>query len=254
MELGLSGRVALVTGASSGIGFSIASELVREGAAVFVASRSLPRVQQAVEKLRGVRPGAVVHGKVADLTDESQIKDLVSQINKTSPAHIIVINTGGPPAGSTLELTTADWDRGYSELLRSALLLTQLTVPAMKENGWGRILIVTSTSAREVMPFLPISSTFRAGLSAWTKGLAKEVGRYGILVNNLLPGPTNTTRLQELLKKSPSFLQSITEQMAVGRIGEPEEIGRVAAFLCSAANSFVTGTDVLVDGGYTCAL
>src|ERR1700743_885855 len=112
----------------------------------------------------------------------------------------------------------------------------------MREKHWGRILTVTSTSARELIPKLPVSSTFRAGVTAFTKELAKTVGRDGILVNNLLPGPTRTARLQELEHKSPEFYKSMSAESALGRVGEPEEIGRVGAFLCSAANSFITGT------------
>ena len=121
----------------------------------------------------------------------------------------------------------------------------------MQKRKWGRILTVTSTSAREWIPKLPVSGFFRAGLSSYAKSLAKDVGRQGVLINNLLPGPTNTARLEELKKKSPAFFNSMAEETALGRIAEPEEIARVAVFLCSAANTYVTGTDVLVDGGYT---
>ena len=147
-----------------------------------------------------------------------------------------------------------DWDRGYQSLLRSVILTTKAVLPGMKKKKWGRILTITSTAAREIIPKLPVSATFRAGLSAFAKVLAKDIGRDGILVNNLLPGPTNTTRLSELKKKSPVFFNSMAEETALGRIAEPEEIAKVAVFLCSQANSYITGTDLLVDGGYTKSL
>ncbi len=116
------------------------------------------------------------------------------------------------------------------------------------------MLTVTSSAAKELIPNLPVSSTFRAGLGAFCKAVSKELGPHGILINNLLPGPTNTERLKELALSSPEFFNSMKTKSALGRIANPEEIARVAAFLCSGANTFITGTDILVDGGYTSAI
>lgn len=245
MDLGLKGKRALVTGGSAGIGFAIARSLADEGASVVVVSRDEAKVCQAAKKLGNAT------GKIMDLLDEGSIRRSVEAILKEGPIDILVNNVGGPAAGNLAELKLADWDKGYHALLRSVLVLGELVVPGMRQRKWGRILCVTSTTAKELIPKLPISATFRAGLSAWAKASAKELGRSGILVNNLLPGPTRTERLADLEKKSPEFYRSMETESALGRVAEPEEIGRVAAFLCSGANTFLTGTDVLVDGGYT---
>jgi len=247
MDLGLKGKRAIVTGGTSGIGLAIAKALAAEGASVIVASREEPKVCAAAKEVGG-------EGKLLDLMNEQSIRRAFGELIETGPIDILVNNVGGPAAGKPTEIALADWDKGYQALVRSVILTTQLVLPGMQERGWGRILTVTSTSAREIIPRLPVSSTFRAGLTAWAKEMAKEVGRSGILVNNLLPGPTRTGRLKELEKKSPKFYESMETESALGRVAEPEEIGRVAAFLCSSANTYLTGTDVLVDGGYTKAL
>lgn len=254
MELGLKNRTAFITGGSTGIGFAIAEAFVEEGANVIIASRDYSHVENAVKKLKRKNPTVKILGKELDLNDEKKIRKVVTDIQKAGNIDILINNVGGPAAGATLDISLEGWDKGYQSLLRSVILLSQLVLPGMKKRKWGRVLTVTSTSAVEIIPKLPVSATFRAGLTAYTKSLAKEVGRTGILVNNLLPGPTGTARLEELKKKSPAFFESMAQETAVGRIAEPEEIARVAVFLCSNGNTYVTGTDVLADGGYTKAL
>jgi 3-oxoacyl-[acyl-carrier protein] reductase len=249
MDLGLKDKHAVVMGATSGIGFAIAKCLLAEGARVTVGGRDPKKIEGAIAEL-----GSRASGLLVDLAEEKSIREAMAKLLAGSSIDILVNNTGGPAAGNPLEISLEDWDRGYRTLVRSVILLAQLVVPSMKSRRWGRILTVTSTSARELIPKLPVSSTFRAGLSAWAKELAKDAGRSGILVNNLLPGPTRTGRITELEKKSPEFYHAMEAGSALGRIAEPEEIGRVAAFLVSGANTFITGTDVLVDGGYTKAL
>ncbi len=254
MDLGLKGKTALVLGGTSGIGFAVAEMFVQEGANVIVASRDFDHTQTASKHLKRLNPSARIEGRIIDLMDEKKIRKFIDDVSKEGPIDILVNNVGGPAAGNTLEISLEDWDKGYQSLVRSVVLLSQLLVPGMAKRNWGRVLTITSTSAKEIMPKLPVSATFRAGLSAYAKNLAKEVGRSQVLVNNILPGPTNTDRLQELKTKSPQFFNSMASETALGRIAEPEEIARVAVFLCSAANTYITGTDVLVDGGYTKAL
>lgn len=248
MDLGLKGRRALVTGGTAGIGFAIAKCLADEGTSVVVVSRDEAKVSEAISRLRNST------GKVMDLLDEGSIRRGVELILGEGPIDILVNNVGGPAAGNLSDLKLSDWDKGYHSLLRSVVLLGELVLPGMRSRKWGRVLTVTSTSAKELISKLPISATFRAGLTAWSKAMAKECGRSGILVNNLLPGPTRTERLQDLEKKSPEFYRSMETESALGRVADPEEIGRVAAFLCSSANTYLTGTDVLVDGGFTKSL
>jgi 3-oxoacyl-[acyl-carrier protein] reductase len=254
MDLGLKNKTALITGGSSGIGYAIAEAFVEEGANVIIASRDYSNVESAVKKLKRKNPTVKIIGKELDLSDEKKIRKVAADLQKLGTVDILINNVGGPAAGATLDISLEGWDKGYQSLLRSVILLSQLFVPGMKKKKWGRILTITSTSAVELIPKLPVSATFRAGLTAYAKGLAKEVGRIGILVNNLLPGPTGTARLEELKIKSPAFFNSMAQETAVGRVAEPAEIARVAVFLCSSANSYVTGTDVLADGGYTKAL
>lgn len=247
MDLGLKGKRALILGGTSGIGLAIAKSLKAEGASIVVASRTLMKVKAVASELSG-------EGIALDIHHEQSLREGLEHALANGGVDILVNNVGGPAAGNPSEIKLEDWDRGYASLLRSLIISSQTLVPGMKARKWGRILNVTSTSAREIIPKLPISSTFRAGITAWTKEMAKELGRSGILVNNLLPGPTNTDRLKDLEKKSPVFYKSMAEESALGRIADPEEIGRVAAFLCSGANTYITGTDILVDGGYTKAL
>jgi 3-oxoacyl-[acyl-carrier protein] reductase len=252
MDFGLKEKRAFVSGGSSGIGYAIAQALADEGARVTIAGREEKKLSEAVAKLSA--GGRRVDAVQLDLTDEASTRRGFEKALSTGPVDILINNTGGPGAGPILDIPLSDWDKGYAALVRSVLVSSQLVVPGMRDRRWGRILTITSTSAREIIPRLPVSSTFRAGLTALTKELAKELGRSGILVNNLLPGPIRTARLQELAVKSPQFYHSMETHSALGRVGEPEELGRIAAFLCSAANSYITGTDVLADGGYTSAL
>ncbi len=241
-------------GGSTGLGFAIAAALYEEGADVVLGSRNLDKLVAAADKIRRLRPSGKVEVAVLNLFDQAGLRTGVEAIVKKAPIDILINNGGGPAAGDPLKISLEDWDKGYYSLVRSVILLSQIVVPEMTKRKWGRILNVTSTSAREIIPKLPVSSTFRSGLTGFTKELAKSVGRSGILVNNLLPGPTATARLDELKVKSPEFYESMASRSALGRVGEPEEIGRAAAFLCSNANTFMTGADVLVDGGFTSAL
>ncbi len=254
MDLNLKNRTALVTGGSQGIGLGIAQALAAEGAHVIIASRNENNLESARAQIFSRTPGAKVSTHKLDVSQPKTLQEEAAKLAREYKIDILVNNVGGPPAGPILSLKEEAWDLGYERLLRSVITLSRVLVHGMQERGWGRILTITSTAAKEMIANLPVSATFRAGLSAWAKVSAKELGRSGVLVNNLLPGPIATARLDELKIKSPDFYNSMEKETAVGRLGTPDEIGRVAAFLCSDANSFITGTDVLVDGGYTKAL
>lgn len=249
MDLGLRGKRALVMGGSQGIGLGIAKTLAEEGATVVLASRNADNLGKAAREL-----GRAAETCALDASDEASLRRGLTEALGRGPIDILVNNTGGPTAGKASELPLSAWDAGYQGLLRSVLVSAELVLPGMAERNWGRVLTVTSTAALELIPNLPVSATFRAGLRAWTKSVAREVGRKGVLVNCLMPGPIRTARLDELKTKAPDFYRNMAQETAVGRLGETEEIGRVAAFLCSAANTFVTGAAVLADGGYTKAL
>lgn len=255
MNTNLDGKRAWVLGGTAGIGFAVAENLLLEGASVVVSSRQAENVTRAVEKL-GARFGANrVSGVVADTSDEGSLREAFAAATRQGPVEILLNNTGGPATGQPLEVALEDWDRGYRSLLRSVIVTAQLVVPSMRERGWGRIVTVTSTSARETIPGLPVSAVFRAALTAWTKELAREVGPHGILVNNLLPGPTATERLAQLASAhgaaAAASVERLRKETALARAATPDEIGRLATFLLSDANGYVTGTDVLADGGAT---
>jgi 3-oxoacyl-[acyl-carrier protein] reductase len=255
MELKLSGKRAWVLGGTAGIGLAVAEELLQEGAAVVVSSRDRKNVAATVEQLVPQWGEDRVSGVVVDTESEDSLREAFLVASKAGPIQILLNNTGGPATGAPLSVSLEDWDRGYRTLLRSVITTAQLAVPAMRERGWGRILTVTSTSARETIPGLPVSAVFRTALTAWAKELAKEVGQYGILVNNLLPGPTATARMAALAQAhgaaAAASVERLQKETALRRAASPDEIARVAAFLLSDANGYVTGTDVLVDGGAT---
>ena len=249
MDLGLKGKLALVNGGSTGIGFGISTVLAQEGADVLIASRSEENLARAKSELE--KHGTKIYTASIDLLKENDIYHMMSNLPDGRHPDILVNNVGGPAAGLVTDITLEQWDEGYNKLLRSVILMTQLALPHMREQKWGRVLTLTSTSAKELIPRLPVSSTFRAGISAWTKEMSKALGKENVLVNNILPGPINTARIEELKHKSPEFYATMTSKIALGRLGEVEEVGRVAAFLCSQANTFVTGVDMVVDGGFT---
>ena len=241
MDLKLKGKRALVQGSSSGLGRAVAEALIAEGARVVISSRNAEKIAQIAKQI-----GA--HGGIAaDLTLPGAGIQLVKQAEELlGGIDILVTNTGGPPKGPFEELTSAQWQDGFQSLWLSATESIRAALPGMKERKWGRILLVTSAAAREPMPLLNISNGLRAGLLGLTKAVSNEIAIHGITINALLPGFTDTERLQEL--KVPK--EKITSQIPAGRIGKPEEFGALAAFLSSEQAAYITGQGVACDGGY----
>lgn len=240
--------MVLVTGGSEGIGLATAQLFSLEGCQVIVASRSKKKVDAAAKTIPGCLPFCL------DIADEKILRESLTRLVTTRPIDILVMNSGGPPAGMLGALTLDDWDLGYRLIIRSLVVAMECVLPSMRLGRWGRVLSISSTSARQIIGNLPLSGTFRAGLSAWVKHAAKEYGRDGILVNNILPGPTHTARLEHLKETHPTVVETMKKESALGRFAEADEIARVAVFLCSGANTYMTGTDVLVDGGFTNAV
>jgi len=251
MDLGIKDKHALVCGGSSGIGFAIAETLVREGANVTISSRDYDRLHMATNHLKRIDPTRQIEMKQMDLNHEGKTQKAIEEVLAHGPIDILVNNVGGPKSGRISELGLEDWDRGYTTLIRSVLILSKACIPPMEKRGWGRILNLSSTTAFEIIPSLPISGVFRAGLVSLVKSLSKEVGKSGVLVNNLLPGPTATDRLKELDEKNPNMTHQMKAESALGRFARPEEIAKIATFLISDANGYITGASVLADGGYT---
>jgi 3-oxoacyl-[acyl-carrier protein] reductase len=241
MDLNLSGKRAFVQGSSSGLGRAIAEALIKEGVKVAICSRSADKIAQVA---REIGAEAAI---VADLGQPGAGKIAVEEAaRKLGAIDILVTNTGGPPKGLFEEVTAEQWLDGFQSLWLSATDSIRAALPGMKERHWGRILLVTSAAAKEPMPLLNISNGLRAGLLGLTKAISNEIAKDGITINALLPGYTDTERLQEL--KIPK--EKITSQIPAGRLGTPQEFGAVAAFLASDQAAYVTGQAIACDGGY----
>ena len=244
MDLGLQGRVALVTGASKGLGNAIAAALVAEGATVAITSRSRERVEAAASAI-GARP--FVH----DSADLDAVPGLVAQVERElGPIEVLVTNTGGPPAGpDALGFTREQWRAAYDDLVLAPLALVGAVIPGMRRRGFGRIVNVVSTAVREPLPALMLSNSHRAATLAAFKTIARQVAADGVTLNSVLPGRIGTDRLHELYGSAGAAATSAAADIPAGRLGSPEEFAAAAAFLCSAGASYVTGQALAVDGG-----
>ncbi len=241
MDLGIKGRVALVQGASAGLGRAIAKALVDEGARVAICSRDAEKIARARDEIGAEFSAA------CDLSEPGAAAAFAREVEaKLGACDILVHNTGGPPKVPFADVTTAQWQEGFSALWMSAVDSIQGVVPGMKARGWGRILLVTSVAAREPLPGLTISNGFRAGLLGLAKSLSNEVAGHGITVNCLLPGYTDTERLRDL---KVSY-EAIGATVPAGRVGRPEEFAALAAFLASQHAAYISGQAVACDGGW----
>jgi 3-oxoacyl-[acyl-carrier protein] reductase len=243
MDLGLENRVALVTAASSGIGFGIAQALAAEGASVAVSSRSRERIEQAAQKI-GARP------YVFDSMELDAAPGLIDAVEADlGPLSVLVTNTGGPSGGEPLEFSRDQWEDAYRELVLSPMALIEHAVPGMRERQFGRILSVSSSSAREPIPPLLLSTAHRSALLATFKLLAGRVAADGITLNTILPGRFGTDRLLHLYGSLDAAEETARTDVPIRRLGTIEEIGAAAAFLCSERASYITGVALPVDGG-----
>jgi len=246
MDLGLKGKVALVTGASKGIGRGIAAELVAEGARVAISSRSRERIEATAS---AIGAAAFVHD-AADLDGAASLVAGVSE--RLGPIDILVCNTGGPPGGpDALDFTREQWQAAYTTLVLGPMALVEAVVPGMRERGFGRVLNVASAGVREPIPNLMLSNAHRISMVTAFKTLAGHVAADGVTLNTVLPGRIDTDRLGELYGSREAAAASAAAEVAAGRLGTVEEFAAVAAFLCSPRASYVTGETVAVDGGMT---
>jgi 3-oxoacyl-[acyl-carrier protein] reductase len=243
MDLGLQGRVALVTGASSGIGLGIARALVAEGAEVAVSSPTEERIKAAAAEI-GAR--AYVH----DNRDVDAAPGLIDAVEADlGPLSVLVVNTGGPPPGQPLDFTRAQWEEAYRELVLAPMAFIEHAVPGMRERGFGRVLNVSSSAAREPILALMLSTTHRSGMLGAFKLLARTHAGDGITFNTLMPGQIATARIEHLHGSIEAAEEAARDNIPIGRLGTIEEIGAAGAFLCSAPASYITGQALAVDGG-----
>ncbi len=253
MDLGLTGKIAMVAAASKGIGFAVAGLLAQESCLVSICARNEETLEQATDAIGGDTRSYVVDVKNAD--------DLAWWLEQTQAdlgtPDILVTNTGGPPAGMLGDMTDEQWQEGVDSTLMNVVRLSRLVTPGMLASGWGRIVHITSLVARDPNPILPISSTLRAGLVALTRLQALEVAAGGITVNAVLPGHTRTDRQTHLAEvraerekiSVEQALQNQADLLPLKRLAEPEEIAAAVAFLCGQPASYITGQSLLVDGG-----
>jgi 3-oxoacyl-[acyl-carrier protein] reductase len=246
VDLGISGRVALVTGASKGIGRGIAAELASAGARVAMSSRSRERIEAAAADIGG-RP--YVHDS-SDLDAAGPLVDAIE--SDLGPVDILVLSTGGPPAGADpLGFGREQWEAAHRELVLAPMAFIERTVPGMRERGFGRIVGVSSSAAREPIAGLMLSNAHRPGLLAAFKTLARTVAADGVTINSVLPGRIATERILGVGGSREAVEEAAAREVPAGRLGTVEEIAAAAAFLCSARASYITGVSLLVDGGLT---
>ncbi len=257
MELGLEGRVALVMGASRGIGRGIAAALAREGARVAIASRSRDRLEEAAEAIRadptlGVAEtgSASVSPFVADTSDLDRLAELPAEVEAAlGPVEILVANTGGPPYGGALDHGIDEWEQAYRSLVLAPRVLAGAVVPGMRERGWGRVVNVSSSSTREPIPGLNLSNSHRMAAVGFLKTLSREVAADGITVNTVATGRFATERLADGGGSLEAAEAAAREEIPAGRLGQPEEYGDLVAFLCSERAAYITGAVIPIDGG-----
>lgn len=248
MNLGIEGKVALVMGASKGLGRATAAALAREGARVAMASSSQERIEHAAAEV-----GSGALGLAADTQAVEQLPALVERVTDAlGPVEILVTNTGGPPLGEPLSFERAQWEAAYRSLVLAPLALIEAVTPAMRERGWGRIVNVTSTSTKEPIPGLMLSNSHRVATVGAFKTLSRELARDGVLLNSVAPGRIATDRIASMSGTSLEDLRNTPQpDIPVGRLGTPEEFADVVAFLCSERASYVNGVNLMVDGGLT---
>jgi len=262
MDLGLKDKVALVLASSKGLGFACAKGLYEEGANVIICSRSkenLTKAKEKIETTESINKKARILPIVADLMDEDQITNLVEKTqNEFGRIDILVHNAGGPPSGHVESITKEDWVNSIDLNLLSFIKITDLVLPIMKQQKYGKIIAITSVSVKQPLDNLVLSNTTRLGIVGFAKTLANVYAKNNVLVNVVCPGPTLTDRMKELISKTAqdtgkSFDQAKRtwiEPIPLGRLGKPEELANLVVFLASERSSYITGTVIQVDGGF----
>ncbi|TDH25584.1 SDR family oxidoreductase [Segetibacter sp. 3557_3] len=258
MNLSLEGRNAIICGSTQGIGLAIAQELALMGASCTLVARNAESLSEAILQLDSTLQQQ--HGYlVADFSNPEEVRNMIHEHVQKLVVHILVNNTGGPPAGPIVDATEEAFLAAFNQHLICNHILTKAVVPGMKIEQFGRIVNIVSTSVKVPIANLGVSNTIRGAVASWAKTMANELGEYQITVNNVLPGLTTTQRLESLVKttagKSGVSEANVKEQMLkeipARRFADPAEVAAVAAFLASPAAAYVNGVSIAVDGGKT---
>lgn len=265
MNLDLTGRNAFVGGSSKGIGRAVAQELAKLGANVTLIGRDEPALMQGLIDLSFLSKAEQHHDSIAvDFANSDKVKSAVERhVKKTNKTyHILINNTGGPPSGKIFDAEEKEFTAAFEAHLINNHTLTKLFVPGMKKDGYGRIVNIISTSVKQPLPNLGVSNTIRAAVANWAKTMATELGPFGITVNNVLPGATDTDRMKSIIKNrvdktgwdEDMVREEMMREIPMARFAKPEEVAAAVAFLASPAASYINGINVPVDGGRTGSL
>jgi len=260
MDLGLKNKVIIVSGSSQGLGFASALSFAREGAKVAICSRKKNSIETAADKILSKVPSADILAFTVDMTNALSIQQFVNQvIKKWETVHVCVTNTGGPPSMQFMEAGDDIWQQAFNLTLMSAVRLSRAVIPIMQKQRWGRIIHICSASVKNPIPNLLMSNSLRSAVVAMSKTQSNELAAENILVNCLLPGWTDTERVGEIMTAKAKYQQISLDEaymqrknmIPLKRMGTPEEIADSIVFLASERASFITGTNLTVDGGET---
>ena len=249
MDLGIKGRVALVTGASAGIGEAVALALAAEGVKLAIGARRADRLDDVAKRAKTL--GAVdARGFVVDLGDPASVVRMLADVRETfGDVEIVVLNGGGPKPGRFTDVALPDWDFAYRIVLRSMVELIEATLPPMRAKKWGRIVALTSNSVKQPIANIVLSSAFRTALVAALKTLSGEVAADGVTINSIATGRVATERLLQVYGSQEKAQDAAKAEVPIGRVATPEEFAPLVAFLCGAPASYITGQTIAIDGG-----
>lgn len=261
MNLSLENKTAIICGSTQGIGLAVAIELAQLGANCILIARNETTLIDAIKLLP--KENSQQHSYlIADFSNSNNVKSIIEDFMKENTVHILINNTGGPAGGAIIDAKEEDFINTFNQHLICNHILTKAVVPSMKKEGYGRIINIISTSVKIPLNNLGVSNTIRGAVASWAKTMANELGQFNITVNNVLPGATNTVRLQNIIKinatkkeKEPVEIEKeMQQEIPMRRFAEASEIAAVAAFLASPAASYVNGVSIPVDGGRTGSL
>ena len=262
MNLGLEDKVALILASSKGLGLACAKTFYSEGANVIISSRSVENLERAKEEIGKHKPKDFdnkIISLVSDLNDEAQIKSLVDEtVKKFRRIDILVHNAGGPPSAPINKISKGDWQNSINLNLLSFVRVSELVLPIMQQQKFGRIIAITSVSVKQPLNNLVLSNTTRLGVVGYAKTMANEYAKDNILVNVVCPGPNLTTRMEDIIKSQmresgkseQEVMKTWVDSIPLGRLGKPEELANLVVFLASEKASYITGTVIQVDGGF----